>query len=352
MPILLFIKNNFFKYKYIVENNKLILLFAFFIFLFMFYIYYGTHRSVVDTVYYTSIIMTTVGFGDITPDNDLEKILIVFFMGIGITSTGYLFGTVANKVSVLANLKSKGLRKMTKKVGILIIGYPSEQKVKEIVEHIRNDTREEETIVCLNDVLTDRPLWMEKENISFIRGIGSDKNALIKANVSTVDTCLILANKTDDYSSDDYSSSAATVFLKLKKDSAKLLVEVVRSDNILFEDYDKEIVTTFRVDNAEVISQEILDPGAFQLKSATFSTKTLGTQFNLSITFKENVEWSKIAYILIMNGVLPEGFKLKIDNNFNLLPNPSDLFLANQEYDVKYRGVDRIKSLDIFSDFL
>jgi len=352
MPFLFLLKKKFLKYKHLLESNKLVFLFTFLIISFMIYVYYGTGRTVVDTLYYTTMIMTTIGFGDITPQSDIEKLVIVGFMGVGITSVGYLFGSVSNKVTVLSNMKRKGLKSMKKEVGLLIIGYPSEQKVREIVEHVRNDDREQENIVCLNNILNERPQWMEKENITFIKGIGSDKEALMKANVLTADTCLILANKTDDYASDDYSSSAATVFLKLKKESAKLLVEVVRSDNMLFEDYDDEIVTTFRVDNAEVISQEILDPGAFQLKSATFSTKTLGTQYNMDIVFQKDTQWSEIAYTLIMAGAVPEGFKLNKNNNFNLLPSPDEVLSAYDTYNIKYRAAERINVTEILSSFI
>ena len=342
MPIILWIKKLYFKNKYLLESAIIITVFFALTFVFMLYIYHGTQRSLVDTIYFTTMIMTTVGFGDITPSTDVEKMMIVAFMLIGITSLGYVVGFIANKVSVISNLKLRGMRKMKKSVGLLIIGYPSEQKVREIVSHIRHDEREQENIVCLNNVLEERPQWMVKENVTFIKGIGSDKFALLKANVSTVDTCLILANETDNYATDDYTSSAATVFLKLKKDSAKLLVEVVRSDNILFEDYDREIVTTFRVDNAEVISQEILDPGAFQLKNATFSTKTSGTQYNIDFSPTEDVEWSKVACSFIMNGVIPEGFKLSNNNNFNLLPKPTDMFEKGLSYSIKYRGSVRL----------
>jgi hypothetical protein len=231
---------------------------------------------------------------------------------------------------------------MKRKVSLLIIGYPSEQKVKEIIEHLIIDEREDENIVCLNNVLDERPLWMEKYNITFIKGIGSDKDALIRANAENTDKCLILANDANNYTSDDYSSSTATVFMKIKKETAKLLIEVVRNDNILFEDYDENVVTTFRVDNPEVISQEILDPGAFQLKDATFSTKTNGTQFNIDIIFNNDVQYSEIAYKLIMNGLIPEGFKRKNDNLFNLLPEPNEILTKDTLYTIKYRGIKRI----------
>jgi hypothetical protein len=58
--------------KYLFETYKLMILFSILIFSFMFYIYFGTNKSIVDTIYYTAMIMTTVGFGDITPSSDIE----------------------------------------------------------------------------------------------------------------------------------------------------------------------------------------------------------------------------------------------------------------------------------------
>jgi len=341
-----FFKNLKHKTRYL-NNSKLPILFLLLTFSFIFYVYIGTNRSFVDSIYYTSMIMTTVGFGDITPSTDLEKIMIVMFMGIGITGLGYLIGSITEKVNKIASLKLKGLKKMKKKVSLLIIGYPSEQKVKEIVEHIKNDDREEETIVCLNNVLDEKPNWMDEMDVTFIKGLASDRKVLQMANAKDTEKCLILSNKPNDITSDDYTSSSLTVFSKLNNNKAKVFVEVVRNDQTLFEDYDKNIVTTFRVENAEVISQEILDPGAFQLKDSAFSTKTKGTQFNIDIEFESDVPWSKLAFFFITENTIPEGFKESSEITFNLLPKHDEILKGKTKYTIKYRGENRINLVNI-----
>lgn len=39
--------------------------------------------------------MTTVGYGDITPYNDLDKLLAITAMAVGILLYGYILGAVA-----------------------------------------------------------------------------------------------------------------------------------------------------------------------------------------------------------------------------------------------------------------
>ena len=43
--------------------------------------------------------MTTVGYGDITPSNDSEKIYCLFAMCIGVGFYGYIIGTVTSMVT-------------------------------------------------------------------------------------------------------------------------------------------------------------------------------------------------------------------------------------------------------------
>lgn len=58
--------------------------------------------SLVDSFYFSVVTVTTVGFGDLTPDTDAAKIFTVFYIVVGIS----IIGTYLD-----ARLKRHGLRR-------------------------------------------------------------------------------------------------------------------------------------------------------------------------------------------------------------------------------------------------
>jgi voltage-gated potassium channel Kch len=50
--------------------------------------------SWVDALYFTTVTVTTVGYGDLVPTHDISKLVTVFYSFIGIGSFLYLLSTV------------------------------------------------------------------------------------------------------------------------------------------------------------------------------------------------------------------------------------------------------------------
>lgn len=92
------------------ERNRLILraigLLAFFVLSFgsVFY-HFVEHLKWLDSFYFSTITLTTVGYGDITPHTDAGKIFTVFYVLIGIG----IIGTFANFL-----IRNAGLRRQAK----------------------------------------------------------------------------------------------------------------------------------------------------------------------------------------------------------------------------------------------
>ena len=55
------------------------------------------------SVYFTVTTITTVGFGDITPGTENEKLYLIFLMIVGVVSFSFATGSLS---SILANLDS------------------------------------------------------------------------------------------------------------------------------------------------------------------------------------------------------------------------------------------------------
>jgi len=305
---------------------------------FCFYMIIIEKLTLIDSIYYLITTSTTVGYGDISPTTNIGKILSIIYMIISISTLGLLIGFFGEKMIEFSEKNKKGLIKMKKEVKLLIIGYPSEDKVKELVLELRKDENfENEKIVCISNDLDEKPLWFNSHNTTFIKGIGSNIETLQKAGIYHTKNVLILANNPNDIISDDISSSTATVIKQIMP-NLRIIIERVRQETILFEALHCDVIT--RITSPEILAQEILDPGAIELQETIFSNETEGTQFNYIYNGKD-INWIDIAIELLNEEVIPEGFKNSNNKNFNLFPKKSDIVLNGAI--IKYRGLKRKK---------
>ena len=304
------------------ENKRLLLFFLAASLLFALYMWLVEGLSLLDTYYFLVTTATTVGYGDISPKTGLGKVFVTIYMIIGIALLGLFLGKVTEFMVEVGSKRKKGLISMKGQVDLIIAGYPSDEKVQNIVLELRNDARfKDASIVCANNRLNEKPAWMTTLNVDFVKGVASDSSVLKKAGVETASTILILANDSALVESDDLSTSICAVVERMRPE-IRAIVEKVRKDELLFEVVNADTIVD--VASPSVLAQEILDQGAIELQNAIFSTHTAGTQYNLSHSGEE-MSWTEVALALLHKDAIPEGFQNPGDKVFNLLPKQGDV---------------------------
>lgn len=297
------------------------------------YVHYEQpERTFVDIVYFLVTTTTTVGYGDISPTTQIGRILSIFYMLLGIVLLALLFGEFTGRIQRLAEKEKKGFIKMKDKVKLLIVGYPSEEKVKELVSQLRSEESfKNEKIVCITNTLDEKPEWFSEYSVIFKKGVASNSSVLEDININQVETALILAENSDDISSDDLSSSAVLVIEAINPE-IRTIVEKVRKDDLLFKLAKADLIT--RVANASLLAQEIIHEGAIEFEAHIFNNNNGGTQSNFIV--EKDILWKDLAVQLIMENKIPEGFKNPQQKEFNFMPNIDDLILSGAT--IKFRG--------------
>ena len=322
------------------ENKLLLLFFLLASVLFAMYMSLVEGLSWLDTYYFLVTTATTVGYGDISPKTGFGKVFVTIYMIIGIALLGLFLGKVTELMVEVGSRRKKGLIAMKGQVDLIIAGYPSDEKVQHIVAELRNDSRfEHARIICANNRLDEKPIWMTSANVDFVKGVPSDSSVLKKAGIDTAATILILANDPALIESDDLSTSICAVAESIRPE-VRTIVEKVRKDELLFRIVNADTIVD--VASPSVLAQEILDQGAIELQNAIFSTHTAGTQFNLSY-LEGDKSWSEIAAAILRQDAIPEGFQNPGERQFNLLPKQNDV--VKQSALIKYRGVDALVNL-------
>lgn len=78
------------------------------------FFHFVEHLKWIDAFYFCTVTLTTVGYGDIVPHSDLEKLFIIFYViiGIGIIAT---FANLMIKNATLKRVYRRSLKKQSSK---------------------------------------------------------------------------------------------------------------------------------------------------------------------------------------------------------------------------------------------
>lgn len=112
------------------------------------------HLSLFDSIYFSIVTVTTVGYGDITPMTHAGKILSIFLI---ITGVGTFLGVVANSTEILMNRQEAKTRR--EKLNMVVGVFFSEAGSKLLIYFTESDL---EIDLISNDLLVSHS-WSEKE---------------------------------------------------------------------------------------------------------------------------------------------------------------------------------------------
>jgi voltage-gated potassium channel len=172
-------------------------------------------KSLFDSLWYTIVTLSTVGYGDKTPLTTGGKLLGILIIFFGVATMGAVSGKIASYLVGQQLKEEKGMAKLSKLTNHYVIcGWQKE--LKQILKDILkvNPKLDPSNIVIINftdpsmidDIRSDREL----SKIRFIYGDYSDETILRKANIKKAKTCIILADQTNP-SATSYEVDTRTV---------------------------------------------------------------------------------------------------------------------------------------------
>lgn len=281
-------------------------------------------RSVWDTLWWTVVTITTVGYGDKYPVTIGGKIIGTIMMVLGVATMGIVTGRIA---SFLVDKKIKargGLIVLERKRGHFIIcGWKSE--LETILEDILkvNPRLSPSDIVLINDTDPQKIEHIRSipqfKTVKYIKGDYIDEKVLQRANVKHASTVLILADSSKDLSVQEVDSRtvmAAITIDAMNKNiytCAELIEEkfekYLRLANcdeiILTREYSRTLIANAAsASGMSHIAAELLKPEKGGLEAIEIPQGFVGKPFGeLEHYFKE-----KFGYIVI--GLLEHTGKL------------------------------------------
>ena len=263
--------------------------------------------SLKNTLWWTIVTMTTVGYGDMSPQGDYSRLFATFIMLTGIGISGLFTGTISSIFVTKKIREGRGLETIKISYHIIICGYnPNLEMIIDFI--IKSSNNQKHSIVLINDLSEDNINSIMSKysdfDIRFVKGDHSRESILEKANIKNAQSAIVLTDDTDI--NGDQKTILATLTIKNISKDIRVIAQVSNRENIthLRRANVDEIIINDKFETFMTASH-ILDPGVpqaiYQLmdsqslhrfQSKSIPDKYIGQSFEaLFNDFRKNNGW-------------------------------------------------------------
>ena len=233
--------------------------------------------TMADAFWYSVISISTIGYGDLSATTAGARIGTVFFIVVlGLTAFTSAVGVGVEWMLDRNYRERAGMSKVVARNHVLIVNFPNERRVRQIVEEFLWDpSHRNNEIVVVTDQIQALPF--DERNVHFVRGAPLSEETYQRANAKEARQAIVLSTGYDDPNSDSVAASVVTILTHLNPEIS-IVAEVLDARHSLLFDGSKNasLVYTFRMSN-NLLVQEAQDPGVSMLTQAIVSNQVEGT---------------------------------------------------------------------------
>lgn len=239
-----------------------------------FYLAESGHRSELsfaDSVWWSMVTMTTVGYGDYFPQTFCGRFLVAYpclFFGIGLL--GYLLGSTAQIVIEGFDQRKKGQATMRFTDHLVICQCPSTSRVLQLVEEFRASRADRHVeAVVVTDRLEEQPMEFREHSIHFVKGLPTSEETLLRAGVAHAAGVIVLAADRNQPASDAESFTTGKLVNLIEESGNRkipLIMELAdRKNHRMMERVDADGIVPVDGFTDRLLVQEMVSPGMRKL---------------------------------------------------------------------------------------
>ncbi|MEE8399276.1 MAG: ion channel [Desulfobacterales bacterium] len=190
------------------------------------FFYFEEKVSFGDALWWSVVTMTTVGYGDISPQTTGGRIVGFSVMLMGIGFLGLLTATIASAFIEKRLLENKGMKPTKVTDHFIICGWNF--RGNEIVTELRADAKSANTPIVIIADIAEKPV--DDPQIHFVRGeVNTD--SLERANTGKAQGVIILSDDQLDSYARDAKTILNTLTIKSLYPTLYACVELMESKN-------------------------------------------------------------------------------------------------------------------------
>ncbi len=219
----------------------------------------GRDYTLFDAVWFSATSITTVGYGDLSPQTVVGRIgtMVLMYM-IGVACLPVAVAHLFAYFEIVRELEATGMSENKKDDCLIIVHFPNAHWVKALIEEVRADPLHEAIPVWVVDPLLERlpePL-ASMPGVHFVHGNTIDLDTYRRANAGQAKFIVVLPRE-PHLSDTDASTSTVVRVIRQISDARIIPVRVDSKNDHLFEGVRGLVPGDFPM---KVAAQELTDP--------------------------------------------------------------------------------------------
>ena len=226
------------------------------------------------------VTMTTVGYGDFSPETPEGRMFAVFIMFAGITLVSLLTASISSIFVAQKIREGKGLEKLNLSDHFILCGWNSNaNKIINSIQLLNNNQRKID-LVFINDLseeeITQLKTRFSKIKIHFVSGDFAQEETLHRASIVDSDTVIIIPNNLDnDQNSHDEKTIFATLTIKSIDASIRVVAYLLDRENLThIKRAEADEVVVSDDFSLNILASHVIDPGVPQLSNQLINTNS------------------------------------------------------------------------------
>ena len=230
----------------------------------------GDFNNIGNSLWWAIVTMTTVGYGDMSPESGIGRVLAIMIMFCGISLIAIVTGTISSIFTANKIMEGKGLGNITYTNHTLICGWSN--NISEIINSIISDNKQCNIVLINNqneDTVNSLISAFQNSNIKYVKGDFSLDSILSKANAQRSENAIILNNQ--DLKNDE-KVILSTLTLKKISNNVRVIAQIsdkekisflkrANVDAVLVNDNFESFMATFHITNPSIAQtiEQIID---------------------------------------------------------------------------------------------
>ena len=236
-----------------------------------------------DALWHAIISVTTIGYGDYSAQTTGGRLgTIVFIILFGLTTFSLFFGMVLDWAGTAIANAQRGLGSVMVRDHVLIVHFPSEQRVRQVIDEIRGDPEHGRCeIVIISTAIEELPF--KEKDVVFVRGSSHDVETYARARIHDCRMAMVLSPDYSDRNSDAIVAAAVSVIDRVKPE-IYIVAECADAKHLpLFDSCNCDSVILGMSIASNLLVQEVHDPGIAQLIEVLTSNRRGTTLFSVQV---------------------------------------------------------------------
>ena len=225
------------------------------------------------------VTMTTVGYGDYSPETPAGRFVAVLIMFAGISLVSLLTATISSIFVAKKIREGKGLEKLDITNHIILCGWnPNADRILDSIGHLAGKVKQE--VVMINDLNEDAINTIKNKypqlKLYFVSGDFTQEQILGRANLKDATTVIIIPHAVDSsVSSPDEKTIFATLTIKSIDSKIRVVAYLVDRDNLThLQRANADEVVLSDDFGAFMLASHVMDPGVPQAVSKLMDSRS------------------------------------------------------------------------------